>query len=225
MVGEKAGSPPAAHGLFSPAPPLPRSPALPGSEGPAAAATKPGPVMNLPVVPAVPALRSNAAYGVQTRPGLDDLAERVPFDWRQAQVRQEGKDWKLAVGGHVLADFGTDEHAARVGLSAVQYYRFTEQCLVGGDGGRFSYYLINGQPPRGTLFGVDAHPFQAERLETRQVEGKWAVCEGDQPLVQLGGKQEEAQHVLEAIRRNQFDRLCRLGTAGDKGMTFLVRTR
>jgi hypothetical protein len=208
-------------------PPLPGAPASPGAAAPAAEppARKPGAVMAMPVLPAIPHLRSNSAFAAQTLPGLDDLAERVPFDWRQAQLRQDGKNWKLAVGGRVLADFGADERAARVGLSAVQYYRFTEQCQVGGDGGRFSYYLVNGQPPRGTLFGVDARPFQPDRLEARQVEGKWAVCEGDQPLVRLGDKPEEAQHMLETIRRNQFDRLCRLGTDGDKGMTFLVRAR
>ena len=56
----------------------------------------------------------------------------MAFDWRQVQLRKEDGGWKLAAGSCVLADFGTDEHAARQGLSAMQYYRFTERRQVGG---------------------------------------------------------------------------------------------
>jgi hypothetical protein len=151
--------------------------------------------------------------------------DRTPFDYRQVRLRQDHGGWKLAAGSFVLADFGGDERAARLGLSAVQFYRFTEQCQVGASPERFSYLLAGGQAPRGTMFGVDGRSFQPEQLEVRQVGGRWAVCAGDEPLIQMGERQEDVRRVLKAIRNLQCDRLCRLGTADGKGMTFLVRTR
>jgi hypothetical protein len=219
--------PPAGPITSHPAPGMPgAAPAAPaGAPGAQPAAAPPAPqVMQAPVVPAIPALRPTGAVVSPAAP-LDDLAERTPFDWRQVQLRQDGKDWRLTAGGLVLADFGTDERAARIGLSAMQYYHFTERCVVGGDGGRLSYFLVNGQAPHGVLFGVDNRPFQPDRLEAKQVEGRWAVCEGDAPLLKFGAKPDEAKRAVEAIRRGGFDRLCRLGADGDKGMTFLVRTR
>jgi hypothetical protein len=51
------------------------------------------------------------------------------------------------------------------------------------------------------------------------------VCEGEVPLVELGDAPEAANQVLDVIQRQHFDRLCRLGTADGKGMTFFVRSR
>src|SRR5205085_313845 len=71
------------------------------------------------------------------RSGFGQLAQatgdRVPFDWRQVQLRQDGSDWKLASGGLVLADFGPNLHDAQLALSALRHYRFTELHRVGGE--------------------------------------------------------------------------------------------
>jgi hypothetical protein len=107
----------------------------------------------------------------------------------------------------------------------MQYYRFTERRQVGGASARFTYFLVGGQAPHGTMFGVDGQPFQVNRLQVRQVNGHWSVCDGDQPLVEMGDKAEDASQVLEMIRNHQVDRLCRLGATDGRGMTFLVRSR
>jgi len=148
--------------------------------------------------------------------------ERVPFDWRRVEMRQENGNWKLAAGGLVLANFGGDQHEASVALSAVQHYRFTEQWRVAGD---FRYFLSNGQAPRGLMLGAQAQSFQPDALAVKQVEGRYALCAGDKVVVRLGQRAEEAQQLLEVIKRNHFDRLCRLGEGAPQGMTFLVRSR
>ncbi len=176
------------------------------------------------IAPAIAPLRQ-AAVPINILSPMSANPDRTPFDYRQVQLRQDHGNWKLAAGSFVVADFGGDEHAARLGLSAMQYYRFTEQCSVGAAPERFSYLLAGGQAPRGTMFGVEGQSFQPDRLEVRQVEGRWAVCTGDEPLVKMGEKQEDARQVLETMRKLQCDRLCRLGTADGKGMTFLVRAR
>ncbi len=124
-------------------------------------AQHPGIDANAPIAPAMPPLRqvslpANMAVAASSTP------DRVAFDWRQVQLRKEGDGWKLASGSCVLADFGADEHAARQGLAAVQYYHFTERRQAGG-AARFTYFLVGGQPPHGTMFGLDlAAQFQTK---------------------------------------------------------------
>jgi hypothetical protein len=186
----------------------------------------PGLTGNAPVTPVAPAIPPLRQVGISGN-GLSAASQtpdRTPFDWRQIQLRNEGGGWKLAAGSCVLADFGTDEHAARQGLSAMQYYRFTERRQVGARSARFTYFLVGGLPAHGTMFGVNAQPFQLNRLQVHQMEGRWTVCDGDQPLVEMGDA-EDANKVLELIRSLQVDRLCRIGTADGRGMTFLVRSR
>jgi hypothetical protein len=153
-----------------------------------------------------------------------DHGDRVPFDWRQVQVRLDGTDWKLTAGSIVLATFGADQEAARRALDVVRYYRFTELCIVGRPQRHFSYFLSNGLAPRGLPFGTAGEPFLAKALKVAQVEGRWALCAGDRPVIVLGEQREEASDLLQVIVRQRFDHVCRLGRPED-GFTFLVRTQ
>jgi hypothetical protein len=155
-------------------------------------------------------------------PGWDEPGEWVPFDWRRVELRQEAAGWVLAADSYVLAAFGPDEAAARVALTAVRHYHFTEHCRVGRPAPVFSYFLVNGQPPRGVMFGLDAQAFQPDKLKVEALGRRWALCEGDRVLVVLGESIAEARQLLEAIQRYKFDRLCRLGSEST-GMTVLAR--
>jgi hypothetical protein len=158
-------------------------------------------------------------------PGFEGLADRVTFDWRQVQLRPDNGAWKLVSGGVVLANFGKNEADARTALSAVHHYHFTEQYRIGNPEPRCSWFLSNGQPPRGLMLGVPGVSFQADGLSVQQLGQRWGVCAGDQVLLLLGERPEEARQVLAAIQQNHFDRLCRLGAFDGEGMTFFVRTR
>ena len=242
-VGVVAPATPAMRGLFAEPGAAPAPAAVPTKQPvPSEAASAAAPVVDpaspagrLPAqhleilggpvgTPAIAPLRQ-AAVPANIYSAMSANSDRMPFDYRQVQLHQDHGGWKLTAGSFLVADFGGDEHAARLGLAAMQHYRFTEQCQVGAGPERFAYLLAGGQAPRGTMFGVDGEPFQPERLEVRQVEGRWTVCAGDAPLIKMGEKPEDARRVLEVIRKLQCDRLCRLGPADGKGMTFLVRTR
>jgi hypothetical protein len=153
-----------------------------------------------------------------------DRGERVAFDWRQVEVRLEGNTWKLAAGGLVLANFGADQESARRALDAVRYYHFTELRLVGRPRPYFCYFLVNSLAPHGLPFGLAGEPLQPETLKAREVDGRWTISAGERPLIVLGGRPEEASDLLEVIRRQHFDHLCRIGRP-EAGFTFLVRAR
>jgi hypothetical protein len=158
-------------------------------------------------------------------PEAPGLTERVSFDWRQAQVRQEHGRWKVEAGSHVLGDFGGNQHAAAEALKAVQYYRFTEQCQVGQPTPYCTYFLVGGQAPRGIPFGVQGQPLDVAHLQVQKVGDNYALVTGGQPVMQFGQRPDEARHMYDVIKRHRFDCVCHVGGPEEKGMTFLVQAR
>jgi hypothetical protein len=153
------------------------------------------------------------------------LTDRVAFDWRQAQVRQEQGHWKVAAGSHVLADFGTNQHAAAEGLKAVQYYHFTEHCQVGQPSPSCSYFLVAGQAPRGIPFGLEGRAIDAAHLTVEQIGEKYTLVSGGRAVLQVGSRPEEARYMIDVIQRMRFDHVCHVGGPEEQGMTFLVQAR
>jgi hypothetical protein len=232
---------PAAPPGTSPTPPPPNSPAAD------LLAKYPGAAMNHVVMPAVPLMKQPTPQGTRTTfgggtiqeitpvhhvapvtgsvPRLTDVAERVPLDWRQVRLQQEGANWKLVAGSYTVGNFGKNERDARTALAAIQFYQLTEHCMVGAPKPTFSYFLSHGQPPRGLMMGLFGQSFRPEALEVQQVGDRWAICSSGQPLVRLGDKPEEARQMLEVIQRHKFDTLCHLGGGEEEGMNLLLRSR
>jgi hypothetical protein len=152
-------------------------------------------------------------------------ADRLAFDWRQVQLRLDGTQWKLTAGSHVLGNLGTNAINARLALAAMRYYRFTEQKRAGEDGAAAAYYLASPQAPRNVMLGLCGQSFQADRVEVRQVDGGFVVAEGHNVLVHFGPHREEAQKLADAIKREKYDRLCKVGDPGMEAMTMLVHSR
>jgi hypothetical protein len=172
-------------------------------------------------------LHSAAHYGNSGSPlpGWDEMIECVPINWRQVQMRQNDGVWQLATGNYILGSFGEDEAAARQALSVLHYYHFTEHYRIGQPQPFFSFFLVNGQPPIGIMFGLGGQAFQPDKLSVQQLGADWALCEGDRVLVMLGDKPDEARQLLELIQMHKFDRLCHVGSPEQGGMTFLLRSR
>jgi hypothetical protein len=196
-------------------------------------------------VPAQPSLYGPAPMNPVNKPGAGNLnparqigaiepllrdqalqADKVVFDCRQVQVRRDNQDWKLFYGPVVLANFGPNQTDARTALNVLQFYRCNEQCLVGSPKEpSFTYYLSNGQPPRGLCFGMGGVAFHPETLTIRQAGKDWAIYQGNRPLVHFGDKEDDAKQLLQAIQQNKFDHICHIGHPDVPGMTLLVRTQ
>jgi hypothetical protein len=158
----------------------------------------------------------------QILPDLEALVEAVPFDFRQLRAGKDGKDWQLKTGQYIFAHFGEDEQAAKQALNVLQYYRCTEQCLVGG--GKqpvLAYYLASGHAPQGQMLGLSGIAFHADDLKVRKDGSAWVVTDGRLTLFSFD-KPDSAKQVLQAMQKHKFDRLCHIGH-GDAGMTFLLR--
>jgi hypothetical protein len=158
-------------------------------------------------------------------PGQPVVADRVPINWRQAQLRRDAQGWVLVVGNYTLAAFGPEEGEARQGLKLLQDCRVTEHCVIGNPVPAFSYFLANGQAPRGLPVGAGGVPFQPDKLALRQAEHGWTiVADGGRALLQFGDRAQEALQTLQAIQQYKFDHLVRLSHI-EPGPTLLLRTR
>jgi hypothetical protein len=197
---------------------------------PASGATA-GPMRSLGADPRVPS-RTSAPTPVTTPPAPvvttaalepSPFAQRTAVDWRQAQVHKEGNVWKLT-DGHEIAKFNSERDAQQA-LSTVLYYHFTEREQVGSPKPHFSYFLVDGQVPRGPVIGVHCELFQPDRLRVVQVGDRWTISNGERVLLSFDDQQEEARHVLDVIRQQKCDRLCRIGMTDEFGLTFLARSR
>lgn len=150
---------------------------------------------------------------------------RLPIDWRNVQLRREGRDWKLMLGNDCLADFGPEEVQARDALRVFQFYRFSEQCRVGQADKPLTFYLVNGHAPRGIKFGIRTTSFRAERLTVRQGDGGWMIYDGEKPVLRGGDSCAAARQVLETIQKHGFDCWCRVGNNDQAALSFFARER
>jgi hypothetical protein len=155
-------------------------------------------------------------------PGTE-AADRVSIDPRQLQVRHDGGDWKLAMGNHIVANFGPSEGDARLAQAALRYYRCTEQVFIGNPRPMLSYFLANGQAPHGTSYAFNATAFRPETLAVRQMGTSYVLFDGTQVLLSFGDRMTEAQQALQAIQRYKFDRLATFGR-GDQSMMLFVKS-
>jgi hypothetical protein len=151
------------------------------------------------------------------------VAEHVPIDWRQLELLQDNGEWKLVCHGRVLAGFGHQEHDARMAQAALIYYRVSDLCFIGKPP-VFSFYLSSGQAPRGLRYGLNAATFDAGALRIIRDGADFAIADGTTILWHLGPKEEDANHVVEAIRHYRFDHLCRIGYGDNVVFNLLVRS-
>src|SRR5262245_1908596 len=185
--------------------------------------TKPKPAGSDLAVAAMPFGRQLAPPSAPS-PDLTTLCERVPLDFRQVRLFNDQQNWKLLCGDYLIATFGPNEREARIAEMAFRTSRFTEQCLVGHPKPAFSYFLVNGQPPRQLPLGAQSIAFRPDELTARQINDAWAICDSARPLFMFGNRAEEAKETLKAIQHHRFDTCCRLGE-GEQPMIILARTR
>lgn len=149
---------------------------------------------------------------------------RVGFDCRQVQLRHLQGNWKLMAGGQELASFGPNVQDARLLLSAVRYYRCTEQHRLGGAAaGR--WFVVGPSGPRGVMFGLTAVPIDPERLQVQNMGGQFTLCQEGKVVMPVGPQADDARALLEMIKRHGSDRLCRLGDVGEQGVALLLKSR
>ncbi len=135
----------------------------------------------------------------------------VKFNYRHLRVTNFSERWKIVEGSHWLMDFGKSESEARQALKIIQHYQMEERCFVGRPNPSMTYFLSDGEAPKGSMRGEDCTPFNPLNLEVRSISGRWKIVEGSHWLMDFGNKADEAKTALQIIKKYGFNRLCFVG--------------
>ena len=157
-------------------------------------------------------------------PGVGYTGEMIKIDPRKVEARKDGFEWVVASGSEVLGRFGPTEWAAREAARTVQDGRFTEYCRLGGTSG-VTFFLRDGKAPTRAPFNAHGRSFDLTSLKVQEVNGKWAVTEGNRPLFDVSG-QQEGEIVVRVLKAYGFDQLAHLSSGGAAGgIKFMVKNR
>ncbi len=143
----------------------------------------------------------------------------VRFDYRNLELQQIGGSWKIVEGGHWLLDFGSNKHEAELALKTIQHYKMNSHCFVGRPHPSMDYWLVDGRAPVGSMDGEDAIEFNPEKIEVKQISGRWKIVEGDHWILDFAGERDEAEAAFRIIRKYGFSYLCFVGRP-DPSMTY-----
>ncbi len=149
------------------------------------------------------------------------IGERTPLDWRHLQIQQEGRDWKLMAGSHLLAHFGPDQRKAQQALNAMQYYRFTEERAIGKGEDATTFFLVNGEAAHGPMMGMNCRLFKPDALSLHEEGGRWSVYSESKEVIACASA-VDAQKMMEAIKQFKFDHVAHYGH-DVKGVTVFVK--
>ncbi len=143
----------------------------------------------------------------------------ITFDPALATVEQINGTWRITAGNSILLSFGSKEQEARRALEIIKAYGMTQQCFVGRPNPSMEYYLVDGESPTGSIEGEDCLPFDPDKLEVKQINGRWKIVEGASILLDFGENEAEARQSLEIILTHEFNRMCFVGRP-DPSMTY-----
>jgi hypothetical protein len=135
----------------------------------------------------------------------------IPFNFQQAEVKQFNGRWKVVVGSMWLLDFESSQAEANQALRIIQHYQLNQQCFVGRPQASLEYYLANGRPPSGAMAGEDCIPFNLDRIEVVNINGRWKIVEGSHWIMDFEGNEHEARKSFEIIKAYGFTHTCYVG--------------
>ena len=90
-------------------------------------------------------------------------------------------------------------------------YKMNSQCFVGRPNPPMSYYLVDGKAPEGPIAGEDCIPFDRNKIEAKQINGRWKIVDGDLWLLDFDQSANEAQRGLSIIKKYGFNFICYVG--------------
>jgi uncharacterized protein YjdB len=152
----------------------------------------------------------------QTQPGQTTTSQSAPaqadncvsLNPNTATVANVQGSWKVVDGNRWLFDFGQDKAAADRSLSLIKTYGMNQSCSVGSPQASFTYMLVAGRAPAGSVTGEDCLPFNPSALSVANVQGNWTIVEGNAWRFSFGSKEADARQALAIIQRYGFSQSC-----------------
>ncbi|CAN5322345.1 hypothetical protein BH11PLA2_BH11PLA2_00780 [soil metagenome] len=156
-------------------------------------------------------------------PGVGTVGEKIVIDPRKIELRRDKSAFVIVSGNEVLANFGTDEWAARDAIRVIQDARFSEFCKLGTSG--VTFFLVNGIAPTRVPFHARQTKFDPGSLRAKEFNGKWCVMDITGKPLLLAGDEAEANQLLKVMKAFNFDTVAVVGNSPTNNMRFLAKSR
>jgi hypothetical protein len=135
----------------------------------------------------------------------------ISFNPNNAQVSNVQGRWKIVDGTHWLFDFGSKKAEADRALQIIKHYGMNQSCFVGRPQPSFSYMLVSGRSPTGSMPGEDCIGFNPANIEVKHINGRWKIVEGSHWIFDFGNKESEARTAFAIIKQHGFNQVCYVG--------------
>ena len=135
----------------------------------------------------------------------------IPFNPNNATVANIQGRWKIVDGSHWLFDFGSNKAQADQSLQIIKHYGMNQSCFVGSFDSSFTYLLVSGRPPTGSMPGEDCISFNPVTANVAQIQGDWKIVDDSNRMFSFGKDEAEARQALAIIKKYGFTRLCFVG--------------
>jgi hypothetical protein len=138
----------------------------------------------------------------------------VSFNPATTTVANMQNNWLIVDGTHSMFSFGANQAEARQTLAIIKHYGMNQSCFVGRPGPSFTYMLVSGRAPSGTMTGEDCLPFNATNASVAFINNDWKIVDGNRWMFSFGANQAEARQTLAIIKKYNFNSSCFVGRPG-----------
>ncbi len=156
-----------------------------------------------PVQPVQPIQPIRPIFPIQ--PVLPQVQEDcLSFNPATTTVRNIDGRWTIVDGNHLMFNFNDKKMEALQALKIIKYYRMNSSCFVGRPDPSFTYLLVNGQAPQGSMPGEDCVSFNPNTIQVQNIGGRWKIVDGSHWVFDFGDKESEARTAFAIIRKYGF---------------------
>ena len=146
-------------------------------------------------------------------PITEDL---VPFNYNNVKAELTNGNWTVVDGGHAIVSFKNSKADADKAVQIIKTYKLTAHGFVGRPNAPMEYYLADGYSPIGPIAGEDKIAFNPDKLDVKQIEGRWTVIEvlpnGQlHYMLAFGANEAQARLALLIIKSYGFSNICFVG--------------
>ncbi len=134
----------------------------------------------------------------------------ISLNPKKVSVKKINGRWKVVDGSHWIYDFNSNRSEAYKTLHIIKYYGITSTCFVGRPNPSFTYSLVNGKSPRGSMKGEDCVSFNPNNIKVVYKRGKYIIVDGNHAMFAFDSKKEANQSVA-IIKKYGFTKSCFVG--------------
>ncbi|HHE07779.1 MAG TPA: hypothetical protein ENL01_02555 [Chlorobaculum parvum] len=135
----------------------------------------------------------------------------ISFNPATTTLRNIDGRWTIVDGNHLMFNFGDKMVEAIKALRIIKHYKMNQSCFVGRPDPSFSYLLVNGQAPQGSMPGEDCVSFNPNTIKVKKINGRWKIVDGNHWVFDFNDKEGEARTAFAIIKKYGFNHSCYVG--------------